>query len=116
MASSSSSSNDDHDGDDDVDSNSASSSSSNNTATTTTHTISPPAAAAASTPLPLPPLHVLSSAELSQVVLLPEDQDIDRTLFPRDLVDVNSQQIDLRKKNSWLLRMHEVSTPGKANR
>ncbi|RYE84793.1 MAG: hypothetical protein EOO65_01665 [Methanosarcinales archaeon] len=25
--------------------------------------------------------------------------------------DVNEQQLDLRRHNSWLMRMHEVSTP-----
>ena len=27
------------------------------------------------------------------------------------LTDVNAQQIDLRVTNSWVIRMHEVSTP-----
>ena len=31
--------------------------------------------------------------------------------FPLGSVDVNGQQIDARQSNSWLLRMHEVSTP-----
>ena len=33
------------------------------------------------------------------------------TNFPVGLVDVNGQQIDTRRSNSWLLRLQEVSTP-----
>jgi NAD(P)-dependent dehydrogenase (short-subunit alcohol dehydrogenase family) len=55
----------------------------------------------------------LSSAELSQVPLTTDDlvQSNTALLFPTEARDVNNQQIDLRKKHSWLLRMHEVSTP-----
>ena len=58
----------------------------------------------------------MPSAQLSQVPLLLEDHSTaataarDRALFPRGAVDVNNQQLDLRTHNSWLLRMHEVST------
>lgn len=31
--------------------------------------------------------------------------------FPTGVVDVNNQQLDLRTQNSWLFRMHHVSTP-----
>ena len=50
----------------------------------------------------------LASAEMSQLVLLPEDA------LPspgQGLYDVNHQTIDLRRQNSWLMRLHEVSTP-----
>lgn len=55
----------------------------------------------------------LSSAELSQVPMTTEDLTHPSTplLFPTEARDVNNQQIDLRKKHSWLLHMHEVSTP-----
>ena len=55
----------------------------------------------------------LSSAELSQVPMTTEDLTHSTTplLFPTEARDVNNQQIDLRKKHSWLLHMHEVSTP-----
>ena len=43
--------------------------------------------------------------------MLPEDRTADETLFPEGQTDVNEQQVDLRTVNSWLLRMHEVSTP-----
>ncbi len=48
---------------------------------------------------------------VSQVPLLPEDHIMDRTIFPKRGFDINMQQIDLRKHNSWVMRMHEVSTP-----
>jgi NAD(P)-dependent dehydrogenase (short-subunit alcohol dehydrogenase family) len=50
------------------------------------------------------------SAELSQFPLLPEDAESGPEL-PDGLVDVNGQQLDLRKRNSWVLKMHEVATP-----
>ena len=56
----------------------------------------------------------LSSAGLSQVPLIPEDSlsDTQRVaLFPCAARDVNQQQVDLRRENSWLLRMHQVSSP-----
>lgn len=43
--------------------------------------------------------------------LLPEDKlspEEHAKLFPQGKVDVNEQQIDLRKQNSWLLKLHEV--------
>ena len=50
------------------------------------------------------------SAELSQFPVLPEDTK-SRPELPEGLVDVNGQQLDLRKRNSWVLKMHEVATP-----
>lgn len=32
------------------------------------------------------------------------------SLFPRGSVDAHGQQLDLRQKNSWTMRLHEVST------
>ena len=51
------------------------------------------------------------AAELSQLVVAPEDAQHDRALFPEQAYDVDGQQIDLRKVNSWRLRLHEVATP-----
>jgi len=52
-----------------------------------------------------------SAAELSQLALLPEDLGHDRALFPEHAYDVDEQQVDLRKVNSWRLRLHQVPTP-----
>jgi len=51
------------------------------------------------------------SAAMSQMVLLPEDVGISDSVLPPGVTDINGQQLDLRKTNSWLLRMEEVSTP-----
>jgi len=52
-----------------------------------------------------------SAAEMSQFIVLDEDACHDPTLFPEGTYDVDQQQVDLRKINSWRLRMHQVSTP-----
>ncbi|KAL4105733.1 hypothetical protein PRIC1_003792 [Phytophthora ramorum] len=56
---------------------------------------------------------VMSSALKSQVPLIAgEDHPDDHAeAFPEGLVDVNGQQVDLRSRNSWLLRIGEVATP-----
>ena len=67
----------------------------------------------------LPVLPPLTAAEMSQVPLTEEDRCIlvgkgggeGDHLLPANLRDVNNQQIDLRRKNSWLLRTDEVETP-----
>ena len=46
------------------------------------------------------------SALLSQIALM--DGDDDFASFPTGRVDVDGQQVDLREKNSWHLRLHEV--------
>lgn len=51
------------------------------------------------------------SAAMSQMVLLPEDAGVSDSILPPGLTDINGQQLDLRKTNSWLLKMEEVSTP-----
>ena len=53
-------------------------------------------------------------AELSQLPLVASDACSDAVrerILPQGKLDVNEQQIDLRTSNSWLLKMHEVSTP-----
>jgi NAD(P)-dependent dehydrogenase (short-subunit alcohol dehydrogenase family) len=49
-------------------------------------------------------------AALSQAVLLPEDRPTVDTLFPAGQLDQDLQQVDLRGRNSWRLRLHEVSS------
>uniref|UniRef100_K3WUJ8 Oxidoreductase n=1 Tax=Globisporangium ultimum (strain ATCC 200006 / CBS 805.95 / DAOM BR144) TaxID=431595 RepID=K3WUJ8_GLOUD len=52
----------------------------------------------------------MSSALKSQVPLIASDEQ-DASAFPEGLVDVNGQQLDLRSKNTWLLKIGEVATP-----
>jgi NAD(P)-dependent dehydrogenase (short-subunit alcohol dehydrogenase family) len=52
---------------------------------------------------------VVSSSELTQVALLPEDLQAEG-LFPQGWLDADGQQVDLRKVNSWRLRLAEVPT------
>jgi len=56
------------------------------------------------------PASPLSSAQLSQVRLLPEEFEAQTHLFPEGRLDQDLQQIDLRERNSWRLLLHEVST------
>lgn len=51
----------------------------------------------------------LTSAELTQVRLLPEDTTAG-DLFPAGRLDADAQQIDLREVNSWRLEMADVPT------
>lgn len=51
-----------------------------------------------------------SSAELTQVELLPEDADRSPDLFPAGRLDQDLQQVDLRGRNSWRLTLAEVSS------
>ena len=51
-----------------------------------------------------------SSAEMSQLALLPEDVVVQPQLFPVGQLDQDLQQIDLRDRNSWRLTMAEVSS------
>ena len=49
------------------------------------------------------------SALLSQVELLAEDKERGNHLFPKGQLDADLQQVDLRKVNSWRLKLDEVS-------
>jgi len=53
----------------------------------------------------------VSSAMLSQVPLAPGDSNHDKQIFVPGAVDVNGQQVDQSKENSWTARLHQVSTP-----
>jgi NAD(P)-dependent dehydrogenase (short-subunit alcohol dehydrogenase family) len=48
------------------------------------------------------------SAELSQLRLLPEEQDSIEHLFPEGRLDQDLQQVDLRNRNSWRMLLAEV--------
>ena len=43
--------------------------------------------------------------------ILPEDREHDTSLFPVDARDVNAQQLDLRRTNSWVLKLEQIQTP-----
>jgi len=51
------------------------------------------------------------SAAMSQMIILPDDVGVPTSVLPPGLSDINGQQLDLRKSNSWLLKMGQVSTP-----
>jgi len=52
------------------------------------------------------------SARSSQIQLLPcDDPSNDASTITTALTDVNAQPLDLRKTNSWLLQLQDISTP-----
>ncbi|MCP4805315.1 MAG: SDR family oxidoreductase [Proteobacteria bacterium] len=51
-----------------------------------------------------------SSAEWSQLPLVPDDLLPAETFFPVGRLDADGQQVDLRRINSWRLRLDEVPT------
>ncbi len=53
---------------------------------------------------------VTNAASMSQIPLLPEEQEAQRDLFPEGVLDQDLQQVDLRDRNSWRLLLHEVSS------
>mmetsp|Transcript_35621 Transcript_35621/g.65249 ORF Transcript_35621/g.65249 Transcript_35621/m.65249 type:complete len:531 (-) Transcript_35621:52-1644(-) len=53
----------------------------------------------------------LTSAEASQVAVLPEDELEGELHFPKGVVDAQGQQLDLRTTNSWKQKLEEVSCP-----
>ncbi|CAM9166982.1 unnamed protein product, partial [Ectocarpus fasciculatus] len=55
--------------------------------------------------------HFLSSSDMTQLQMAPGDEAGQGGAFPTGVLDVNRQQVDLRKKNSWTMKLHEVSTP-----
>ncbi|MEM7473574.1 MAG: SDR family NAD(P)-dependent oxidoreductase [Planctomycetota bacterium] len=55
------------------------------------------------------PMHgITRSADLSQISML--EEDFLQHVFPEGEYDVDNQQIDLRQKNSWRLKLDEVAT------
>ena len=55
-------------------------------------------------------VEALSSAEMTQVPLVPEDLERGGALYPSGQLDADGQQIDLRKVNSWRLKLADVPT------
>jgi NAD(P)-dependent dehydrogenase (short-subunit alcohol dehydrogenase family) len=53
---------------------------------------------------------MISSARQSQIPLVPEDLSAGAKEFPAQVLDVNGQQVDLRKKNTWVTRLAEVES------
>ncbi|KAG6612517.1 uncharacterized protein IUM83_03414 [Phytophthora cinnamomi] len=53
-----------------------------------------------------------ASVHLSQMPLVAEDQHSEETaaLFPKDQVDNNQQQVDLRTSNSWVKKINQIET------
>jgi hypothetical protein len=66
---------------------------------------------ATTTTAPFETTGISHSAAMSQTVLLPEDAGVSDAVLPPGVTDINGQQLDLRKSNSWLLKMEQVSTP-----
>ena len=48
------------------------------------------------------------SALLSQVPVAEEDYNDDSALFPDSTFDVDQQQVDLRTRNSWVMKLDEI--------
>ena len=44
------------------------------------------------------------------MVLVEGDEKMDKELFPENAVDVHGQQLDLRERHTWLLKLSEVPT------
>lgn len=47
------------------------------------------------------------SAAMSQIALVPEDST---SQFPAGVLDTNGQQVDLRTRNTWIMKMDEIET------
>jgi NAD(P)-dependent dehydrogenase (short-subunit alcohol dehydrogenase family) len=54
---------------------------------------------------------IRASAELSQIPYSIDNSLVAEEVFPVGKLDADLQQVDLRKTNSWRLRLGEVSTP-----
>ncbi|EDQ84317.1 uncharacterized protein MONBRDRAFT_30385 [Monosiga brevicollis MX1] len=55
--------------------------------------------------------HSALAALSTQIPMTLEDYDDNVEHFPTGLTDVHAQQIDLRTKTSWVMKLEEVSTP-----
>lgn len=51
-----------------------------------------------------------SSARLSQIPYVHDDQLVTEEVFPKGKLDADLQQVDLRQMNSWRLRLGEIQT------
>lgn len=57
-----------------------------------------------------PGIGLRESARLSQVPFCHDDSLVSEEIFPKGKLDADLQQVDLRKTNSWRLRMGEIHT------
>jgi len=55
-----------------------------------------------------PGIGIRESAHLSQISYGPDDLPVSEELFPKGKLDNDLQQVDLRKTNSWRLRIGEI--------
>ena len=53
---------------------------------------------------------LVAAAHLSQIPLLPDEQETQGALFPSGALDQDQQQIDLRTTNSWRMLLADVPT------
>ncbi len=60
---------------------------------------------------PRPGIGIRQSAALSQIPYHFEDMSRDEELFPAGKLDADLQQVDLRARNTWRLKIGEVTTP-----
>jgi len=58
-----------------------------------------------------PGIGIRASAELSQIPYSIDDSITSKEVFPVNSLDVDLQQVDLRKTNSWRLRLGEIQVP-----
>ena len=57
-----------------------------------------------------PGIGLRESARLSQIPYSHDDSLVSEEIFPKGKLDADLQQVDLRKTNSWRLRMGEIAT------
>ena len=58
-----------------------------------------------------PGVGIRASAKLSQIPYQMDNSIVAKEVFPEGELDVDLQQVDLRKTNSWRLRLGEIETP-----
>ncbi|MBF0241975.1 MAG: SDR family oxidoreductase [Desulfamplus sp.] len=58
----------------------------------------------------LPAIGIRESAKLSQIPYSVDDFESADEIFPRGKLDIDLQQVDLRKTNSWRLKLGEINT------
>lgn len=58
-----------------------------------------------------PGIGLRESAKLSQIPYTIDDTLVTQEIFPEGQLDVDLQQVDLRRTNSWRLKLGEINTP-----
>ena len=59
-------------------------------------------------------LNTITTPSVLQSQLIVHSEDNDSTVqkdLPTGAIDVNGQQLDLRKRNTWIMKMEEIETP-----